>query len=102
MRIFKKSPCNSGVVLLITLILITILMVVGGSILFNSLNQGTVTHANIDALKSEELAKGIMWKKVYDGTWSGVEPVEVIDGKKCTPTTAPGAGVQQSITVKCH
>ncbi len=76
---------NSGVVLLMVLIAVVILAIVSASILFTSLNQGTSTQAQIDAIKAEQLAKGVLWDQYYQDFKAPVVSEEM-DSKAFTPS----------------
>ncbi len=80
-----KMKRNNGVVLLMVLIVVIVLAIVSASILFTSLNQGTSTQAQIDEIKAEQLAKGVLWDQYYKDFTTPVRNEE-LDGKVFSPS----------------
>lgn len=97
--LLKSSRQESGVILLMVLIVVIVLAIISASILFTSLNQGTSTQAQIDEIKAEQLAKGVLWEQYYKGFNGAVTNPEEMDGKIFTPQVAPRGADQYEIKV---
>ena len=95
---FKKLKNNeSGMILMIVLLIVAVMMIFTITILTQSISQTTASQKEIERIKAEQLAKGIFWNAYAGGSGqqltTGPVTIGAIDGKTYQATiTSLGAG----------
>ena len=81
--IYNKRK-ESGVVLVIVLMAVSVMSIFAISILSQNMNQNSATQGQVDKIKAQQFAQGAFWK-AYSDLGAGVAnpsvPSETMDGK---------------------
>ena len=98
----KNINNKSGIVMLMVLMVIIIMMILSVSILSSSLNKGSTAQGQVDAIKQEQLAKGLYWRDYSNGNIgvSTVSQYYVVDGKTYQLDVTQPSGTNQPFTYK--